>query len=377
MRIGIDCRMWNETGIGRYIRNIVRVISELDHTNEYILFVLPKDRDSFNLPDNFTFVATDIRWHSFKEQFVLPIYFYRANLNILFVPNLNVPILYLKKFVVTIHDLTVTKVKTGRASTLPYFFYMFKRVSAKIVLWYAIVKSDRIFTVTESVKNEILEAYPVKPSKIFITPCAAEKHFFRQINEHTAEILSKYSIKKPYIFYIGNAHPHKNLERLIEAFELVGDTLPDLTLVLGGSKKFFYERIEKEWRTKKIFSKLNFTGFVNDSDLPYIYSSAEAFVNPSLYEGFGIQLLEAFSCETKVVCSNTSSLPEIGGNIAYYFNPRDKRSIAEAIVSCLKDTDSTRVAAGLVRAKQFTWEKSGKLVHEVLVKRYYENSHSF
>lgn len=367
MRIGIDCRMWNETGIGRYIRNIVKVIADTDSTNEYVLFILSKDLDSIKLPSNFTFVKADIRWHSFKEQLILPIIFYRARLDVLFVPNLNVPILYLKKIVVTIHDLTVTKVKTGRASTLPYFLYVFKRFSAKVVLWYAIVKSHKIFTVTDFVKNEILESFPVKPSKILITSCAAESHFFKQVNDASAVVLAKYNITKPYIFYIGNAHPHKNLERLVEAFELIHKAHPDLNLVLGGSKKFFYERIEEEWKPKKISAKMNFAGFISDEDLPYIYSSAEAFVNPSLYEGFGIQLLEAFSCETKVACSNTSSLPEIGGNIAYYFNPRDVKSIAETVLACVKDNDISRITAGLVRARQFTWEKSGNIVHGVLV----------
>ncbi len=368
MRIGIDCRMWNETGIGRYIRNIVKVISTLDKTNEYILFVLTKDRNTFNLPNNFKLVSADIRWHSFKEQFILPMIFYRARLDILFIPNLNVPVFYLKKFVVTIHDLTVTKVKTGRASTLPYSLYILKRLCAKFVLGYAIVMSKRIFTVSEFVKNEILNTYPVRPSKILLTSCASEQHFSKQVDEKSKDVLAKYQIANPYIFYVGNAHPHKNIERLLEAFELVHKTLPELTLVLGGGKKFFYERIEHDWKSKEIYSKLNFTGFIDDNDLPYIYSSAKAFVNPSLYEGFGIQILEAFSCETKVVCSNTSSLPEIGGNIAYYFNPRDTKSIADAILSCLNDTDPTRVTAGLARAKQFTWENSGKVIHEVLIK---------
>lgn len=365
MKIGIDCRMWNETGIGRYIRNIVMELSDIQNSDEYVLFVLSKDLEEINLPTNkFRLVVTDIHWHTFREQLILPIYFYKEKLDLLFIPNLNVPVLYLKKFVVTIHDLTVTKIKTGRASTHHYIFYLMKRVGVKIALWYAIKMSKKIFTVSEFVKRDIMADYKVSANKIVLTPCAAA-NIFKPILDDTSSVLSKYQIKKPYIFYVGNAHPHKNIENLIIAFEKVLRKKPELTLVLGGSKKFFYERLEKEWSSKSVSNKINFTGFIDDVDLPAIYSEAEALVNPSLYEGFGIQILEAFSCGTKVVCSNTTSLPEIGGNIAYYFNPKDTDSIANSILVCLEDNSESRKTAGFQRVKEFSWVKSAQSVSNV------------
>lgn len=365
MKIGIDCRMWNETGIGRYIRNIVSELSMLADSNEYILFVLSRDLEEINFSkDKFKLVVTDIHWHTFREQLILPLYFYREKLDLLFIPNLNVPVLYLKKFVVTIHDLTVTKIKTGRASTHFYLFYLIKRIGVKIALWYAIKMSRKIFTVSEFVKKDIITDYNVRLEKIVLTPCAAEE-IFKPYELDSSAILSKYNIKKPYIFYVGNAHPHKNIENLILAFEKVVTKKPDLMLVLGGSKKFFYERLEEEWSTKSVSNKINFTGFIEDSDLPAIYTEAEALVNASLYEGFGIQILEAFSCGTKVVCSNTTSLPEIGGNIAYYFNPKDIESISNAIVVCLNDNSESRRAAGFQRVKEFSWANSAKQVQDV------------
>ncbi|MCA9750454.1 MAG: hypothetical protein KC414_15190, partial [Romboutsia sp.] len=173
MKIGIDCRMWNETGIGRYIRNIVSELSIIDDSNQYVLFVLSKDLKEINFnSDRFKLVVTDIHWHTFREQLILPLYFYREKLDLLFIPNLNVPVLYLKKFVVTIHDLTVTKIKTGRASTHFYLFYLIKRLGVKIALWYAIKISKKIFTVSEFVKKDIIADYNVKPDKIVLTPCA-------------------------------------------------------------------------------------------------------------------------------------------------------------------------------------------------------------
>ena len=365
MKIGIDCRMWNETGIGRYIRNIVRQLMLCDQKNEYVLFVMNKADLDTVLPTNFRYVETSIRWHTFKEQFVFPIYLYREKLDILFIPNLNVPVLYFKRFVVTIHDLTVLKVKTGRASTLPTFLYKIKRLGVRIALWFAVKRSLKIFTVTEFVKKEITEYYTISDDKILITYCAAEKRFVPS-RDIDGNVLKKYGIKKPYIFYIGNAHPHKNLERLVDAFERVLEEYPNLKLVLGGKKTFFYARLEKEISNRDYSKSIVFTDFIDDSDLPVLYSESEAFVNPSMYEGFGIQTLEAFSCGTKVVCSNTTSLPEVGGNIAFYFNPKDVKNIAESISTCLKDVASDRKMAGFNRVKDFSWEKSAEIVSNIL-----------
>ena len=126
MRIGIDCRMWNTT-TGRYVREIVNQIVKLDSENEYVLFFLDKDFDNVHFPKNFKKVRADITWHSFAEQLVLPFIFLREKLDLLHIPHFNLPILYPKKFVVTIHDLTILRVNTGRASTRNYLFYQVKR----------------------------------------------------------------------------------------------------------------------------------------------------------------------------------------------------------------------------------------------------------
>lgn len=364
MKIGIDCRMWNETGIGRYIRNIVNEIAKVDQVNDYVLFVLSKDASNITLGSNFKLHVTDIRWHTFREQLILPIHFYKESLDILFIPNLNVPVLYLKRYIVTLHDLTVIKVKTGRASTHFYPFYLIKRFGVKIALFVAVHRAKAILTVSEYVKKEIMESYNITSNKLTVVPCAAESNFKNTSVEK--DILVKYGISQPYLFYVGNAHPHKNLERLLQAFEEVVKVFPNITLVLGGSKNFFYERLENECKGSSVFNKIKFIGFVEDEDLPALYSMSEAFVNPSLYEGFGIQLLEAFACGTKVVSSNSTSLPEVGGNIAYYFNPKDVTNMSLAIITCLKDSTPDRIIAGYERVKEFSWVRSAKIIHEIL-----------
>lgn len=361
MRIGIDCRMWNTT-TGRYVREIVTRIVEIDTQNEYVLFFLKEDLNKVKFSSNIKLVEADIMWHSYAEQLLLPLIFLREKLDLLHIPHFNIPILYPKKFIVTIHDLTILRVKTGRASTHAYWYYLIKRFGFKLALLVAIFRSYKILTVSNFVKEDIVKTFKVKPSKIIVAPNACSESFYKKTETEIFPVIAKYKIKAPYILYVGNAHPHKNVESLIEAFKIVHEKNPDLQLVLGGKKYFFYERIEDSYSKDAIYEHLNFTGFIDDTDLPYLYSGAKLFVNPSLYEGFGLQLLEAFSCGTKVACSNTTSLPEVGGNAAYYFNPRSISDMAKVILQALNENSEDRVLKGYERVKSYSWRASAKLI---------------
>ena len=365
MKIGIDCRMWNETGMGRYIRNIVDQLTKLDTQNDYVLFFKSDTISQVTLPANFKKVVADVYWHTFKEQFILPIIFLRENLDLLHIPTPNIPIFYPKRFVVTIHDLTVLRVNTGRATTLPYPLYLLKRIGFRINLLVAAWRSSKIFTVSNFVKKDISRSFLVPEDKIVITPNAVDQKFNPKPQKDVAIVLKRYNITKPYLFYVGNAHPHKNLENLVQAFEKLSAQLPDLQLVIGGKTTFFHERLQKEWANKPIAPKINFTGFIDDTDLPYLYSGAEAMVNPSLYEGFGLQILEAFACGTKVICSSTTSLPEVGADVAYYFDPRNVEHIARTILSALADNDPTRTQRGYDNAQKYSWEHSAQKILDV------------
>ncbi len=357
MRIGIDCRLWNQTGVGRYIRHLIKYLSKLDTTNEYILFVRSEDAGKIHVPSNFKLVEVNIKWHSVKEQVVLPFVFKKQKLDLLHVPYFNVPIFYPGKFVVTIHDLTILKFHTGRASTLIYPLYLIKRLGFRLVLHVGARRAQKIITVSDFVKKDIAKSLKVNKQKIVLTLNALSDGFEKASDNKVRDILSEYGIAQPYIFYVGNAHPHKNLERLLQAFEKVVKSNSNINLVLAGKKYYFYERLEKEWKDSEIFSKIKFAGFVDDIDLPGLYTGASLFVNPSMFEGFGLQLLEAFSCGTKVSCSNTTSLPEVGGEACYYFNPYSTGDMAETILAALKDTSDDKKELGYKQLSKFSWEQ--------------------
>lgn len=359
MKIGIDCRLWNETGVGRYIRNLVLNLQKLDKESEYVLFVLSKDYDliisqlsSFNSH----LVKADIRWHTLKEQIGFPKILNKENLDLMHFPYFSVPIFYNKPFVVTIHDLIQNHYASGRASTLPFPFYHIKRIAYQKILNHAINKSKKIIVPLMSVKKDLTSTLNVVDSKIVIT----QEGFDLNITKgKVSERVSSFS-QAPYFLYVGNAYPHKNLKILIEGFKILKT---NAKLLLVGKKDFFYNRLEKDGVENIIFLH-----DVKDSELFHLYSHSIAVVSASFMEGFGLVPLEALGAGAIPVVSNIPAFREVCGDLAIYFNPKDKNDIAEKLVLALNLTPEKREkikekAKDLL--KKFSWEKMTKETLEI------------
>lgn len=354
MKIGIDCRLWGETGVGRYIRNLIKELQIIDKKNKYTLFVLSKDWDEILKQvqnDNVRVVEADIRWHSISEQLEFPRILNKENLDLMHFPYFSVPIFYKKPFVVTIHDLIQNHYASGRASTLPFFFYYIKRVGYKKVLGNAVMKAKKIIVPLQSVEKDLMNTLKVSKDKIVIT----NEGFDPNIKKgKVSESVLKAS-KDPYFLYVGNAYPHKNLDTLIKGFNNIK---ADVKLLLVGREDFFYTRLEKKENKNVIFLHA-----VSDSDLYYLYSHSVAAVSSSLMEGFGLFPLEALAAGTVPVVSNIPSFHEVCGDLAIYFNPKDPQDIAEKLMKALKLKSSEREeikrkAEGWL--KKFSWEKMTK-----------------
>jgi len=173
--------------------------------------------------------------------------------------------------------------------------------------------------------------------------------------EDSKKVLNKFKIRKPFVFYVGNAHPHKNVEGLIKVFRQLRDKYKNLLLVLSGYDHFFWQRLKKENQHEGII----YTGFVTDEELVALYKGAEVFVMPSFEEGFGIPILEAMACSCPVASSNTASLPEVGGDACLYFDPASVDDMSGKISKVLDDEKlrQTLVEKGLKRYKEFSWQK--------------------
>jgi glycosyltransferase involved in cell wall biosynthesis len=367
MRIGIDARFYRESGIGRYLRNLIENLTQIDKKNDYFLFVLRKDVESIQLPKNFHLVEADFLWYGFAEQRRFPSLLHHYNLDIMHFPHFNIPLAYKGKFVVTIHDLTHYDFKLKRSSTKNSLVYEFKHQVHKYVTAQAIKRSDKVITVSEYVKTQILSHWQIKSDKVVVTLEGAEDKFIKILanlsKDNEKKVLEKFAIKPPFLFYIGNAHPHKNIEGLIKAFIKMRKNYQYLQLVLAGHDHYFWKRIKEEFSHKDII----YTGFVSDEELAALYKNCQVYVFPSFSEGFGIPLLEALACGAPVVSSNKTSLPEVGGDAALYFDPYDEENMIEKIMMVLNNNKLRKelMEKGQKRYKQFSWKKMAEETLEI------------
>lgn len=368
MRIVIDCRMFQESGVGRYIRNLISQIQSLDKKNEYFILHLKSEYDRLVYHTKNTHnVLADFKWYGLDEQYKLPRILKLINPDLVHFPHFNIPIFYQGRFVVTIHDLIHQHFQMKRATTLNPLIYKVKQFGYNQVFKKAINSSQKILVPSNYVKDSLIKKWRLNKEKIIVTHEAVDNKIAtivaKMSTEQSKESLDKFNIKPPYVFYVGNAHPHKNVEGLIKAFLKLKNQFQDLQLVLSGSDHYFWQRIKREFKHKDII----YTGWVADEELVALYKNAQAFVMPSFEEGFGIPLLEAMACECPVISSDSGALSEIGGNAAIYFNPHDMDDMGDKISQIL-NSDKLRkdlIEKGLKRYKQFSWQKLAKQTLEV------------
>ncbi len=358
MRIGIDARLYSESGVGRYIRNLINNLSLIDSKNDYFIFLLKKNLD-IKLPKNFIKIETDIGWYGITEQIKLPKIINSYKLDIVHFPHFNVPLLYRGKFIVTIHDLIHQHYQMRRATTRDPITYQIKHLGYITVFKNAVRHSQVILTPSNFVKQQLMEIWKIKGEKIKVTSEGVDQlllNILKKSSKKTDQkILDKYKIQPSFIFYVGNAHPHKNIEGLIKVFFSLRKRHQYLQLVLSGHDHYFWERVRQEFKHRDII----YTGFVSDQELATLYKNAKAFVLPSFEEGFGIPVLEAFAASCPVVSSNSNALQEVGGNAAIYFNPRDLEDMEQKISQVLNSQKLRQqlIIRGQKRYKKFSWQR--------------------
>jgi len=372
MRIGIDARFYGPVGkgLGRYTQKLIENLEKVDHVNEYFIF-LKKDNFADYQPKakNFQKVLANYKWYTFEEQFKFPRLLYKYDLDLMHFPHFNVPIFYFRKFVVTIHDLILIHFPTVRSSTLSPFLYWIKFLGYKTVIKSAIRRSSRIIAVSNFTKNDILANYKSVPEeKIKVTYEASEDFCMLSPNKDK-EILARYGIMKPYIMYVGNAYPHKNLERLVLAYKKLKKKKKDLKLVFVGNEDYFYRRL-KEMVKKEKAGGIIFVGYVPDYELDTFYHNAEAFIWPSLYEGFGLPPLEAMAKGTPVISSDHPCMKEILESSAYYFDAENIDNIVSSTEKVLENKNLRRELTdkGYKQIEKYSWKRMARETLEIYEK---------
>lgn len=341
MRIAIDARMINMSGIGSYIKAL---------SNKGIYEVaLGNEADIKKVDNTVSVIDFDEKIYSIKEQLRFPKKELKAQkVDLLHVPHYNVPIFYNGPMAVTIHDLIHLVLPEFLPNKLAYYY-------ARFVIGHAARKAKVIFTVSENSKADLIKFFKVNPEKIIVTYNAVDHAFVHKDRDEVTYLIDKYGIpaNKKVIMYVGNLKPHKNLIRLLNAYAGIKDR-EDTCLVLVG-KAFDNTELDATIARLGLDNQVVKTGIIDREELVDFYNLADLFAFPSLYEGFGIPPLEAMACGTPVVSSNTSSLPEVVGEAAYTFNPYDENAIKEAMEKVLFDEELAKelVNRGYERAKLF------------------------
>ncbi len=362
MKIGIDARFWNQTGVGRYTRNLVKNLQEIDKKNDYVLFVRKVDKKSVLKElksKRFKFVIADINWHCLKEQINFPKIIKKENVDLMHFPYFSVPVFYREPYVITIHDLIIDHYSTGKATTLPLPLYLFKKLCYKVVIKNASRKALSIIVPSEATKKEVIKILKPNPSKIFVT---------FEGSEIKGDIKTNWDYKKKYFLYVGNAYPHKNLDALIEAFKNIRNQFSDVSLYLVGKEDYFYEKLKEKLRKTKYKDSIVFTGSISDKKLEELYQNALGLVMPSLMEGFGLPALEAISNKCLVVSSDIPSIREICKDDAVYFNPFDVYDMQEKLKEVYKKGKrgfKTKIENAYKRSKLFSWKKTAIQTYKI------------
>lgn len=363
MRIAIDARKLRDYGIGTYIRNLVRHLARIDRTTEYVLIVQPADIEiATELGDNFRAVPDWSRAYSIREQLTIPLDLRREKVDLFHAPHYVLPPLTPCKSIVTIHDCIHLRFPQYLPNRLGYVY-------ARSSLWVATHRAARVLTVSETSKRDILRYFRVPESKIDVIYNAIDERLGEAPTEaEMAQVRERYQLFDPFVLYAGNIKPHKNLERLIEAFNtLRRGGLEHVKLLIIGDEISKYATLRRAVHRYKLHKHVRFFGFVSDTTLASLYRLASVFVFPSLYEGFGLPPLESMAAGTPVITSNVSSLPEVVGDAALLIDPYEPGEIAAAMRRVLTEPelrDDLR-ARGLARVKQFSWDRSVRRVREI------------
>ncbi len=372
MRIAIDYTpaIRQGAGIGRYTRGLVATLMELDHENEYTLLVIggrqeagskrPIGLHPASLPPNFRIRRlplphrlVTIAWH--RLRLPLPAELFVGPVDIFHSPDFVLPPLRRARGLITVHDLAFLRVPECADPGL--------RAYLATAVPRSIARSDRILADSLSTKLDLMELLNVPGKRISIVPAGVEPRFRPIEDEGELErVRRRYSLDEPFILSLGTLEPRKNYVRLIEACAQLRRRLPSApSLIIAGGHGWLYEDILAAAK-RQGNGGVRSLGFVPDEDLPALYTLAELFAFPSLYEGFGLPPLEAMACGTPVVCSNRPSLPETVGDAALMVDAEDIEGLVAAMQRALQDVmlRVELIEKGFAQAKRFTWESAAE-----------------
>ncbi|MEM9556265.1 MAG: glycosyltransferase family 1 protein [Acidobacteriota bacterium] len=361
--IAIDARKIRDFGIGTYIRNLVRELGVIDRHNHYVLLVGPQGRDQLkNLPDNFDTIVEKAPVYSLRELWSVSRKLLSIRADLYHATHYVLPLLMPCRSVVTIHDI----IHLLYPEFLPnrFAFYYAERMIGR-----SLGRADRVVTVSHNTKADLVDWFGVDGRKIEVVYNGIEDAFRgAPDNEAQQRWMDNLGLEPGYFLFVGNPKPHKNLDNVIKAYARALELHAiDRPLVCVGDRSGIEDRIRQRADQLGIADRIQLLGHVAQEALPAIYRGASLFLYPTLYEGFGLPVVEAMASGTPVITSNTSALKEIAAGYAHLVNPLDVEAMAKAIVQCASDSDhaTSLATAGQRRANDFDWRKTAERTLEI------------
>lgn len=347
--IAIDLRMLHASGIGTVIQNLVPLVISLYSNIKFYLLGKRRDIELFSWAynENTEIINCNSSIYTVSEQIEL----FRKipkNISLFWSPHYNIPIFYSGKLLVTVHDVF-------HIAMPEYIDGLHRRLYARGMFVALKHKANKIICDSQFTSNELMRLTGIDSSKIRVIYPGVDAMWF-SIQKKARPHL------KPYLLFVGNVKPHKNLVRLVEAYEILMEKIPHDLVIVGKKEGFITEDKVVQEKALKLNHRIHFTGYVTDNLLRQYFMHADTLVLPSLYEGFGLPALEAMACGCPVVASNAASLPEVCGDAAYYVAPDNIESITDGIYKVITDETLRKSLSekGFERAKLFNWEKSAK-----------------
>jgi glycosyltransferase involved in cell wall biosynthesis len=367
MRIGIDytSAVRQRAGIGRYTRGLIRALAQIDGDNRYILFSAGRGPETERWPPNFTVRALPISerqmalaWQRLRVP--LPVEWVTGPVDILHSPDFVLPPVRRAATVLTVHDLSF--MRHPECSSPALLQYLLRSVPRSIG------RADILLADSESTRIDLIDLMRIPNKRIHVLYPAVEPHFAPVEQAADTQSLQRYGIRQPYILALGTLQPRKNFARLIRAFAaLVREYRIPHQLVIGGAPGWLYDEIEQALDEVALGDAVRLVGYVDEAHLPSLYRGADVFAFPSLYEGFGIPILEAMACGTPVVTSSVSSMPEVAGDAALLVSPEDTDALAQALWRLIDEQDlrNDLRTRGFEQARRFSWRSSAKRLLEI------------
>lgn len=361
--IAIDARKLSDFGIGTYTRNLVRALGELDPENQYILFAGQQGADDLeDLPDNFRMVIERSPSYSIRELMALSWRLFRLKVDLYHSTHYVLPAIVPCRAVVTIHDIIHLLYPEFLPSTLAFFY-------AQRMIRRSLSRGDRIIAVSQNTKTDLMDYFKVDGRKIRVVYSGVTDRYRKNLSDSEISAwLEEFGIDQPYLLFVGNPKPHKNLDNVVKAYARSLEIFDyEADLVCVGDREGMEFKVRQRAEQLGLKNRIRLVGHVPEEALPALYQGATLFVFPTLYEGFGLPVIEAMASGVPVITSKTSALREIAEGYGHLVNPLDVEEIAKAMAQCMADPEHREalIKLGLRRADDFRWSRTAEQTLEV------------